>query len=118
MNTQHTPGPWKVVTEHHPHHMGGKHTERRIFTEWKHPQLKDCYPVVNTSLGIGETKEGKPRFMCWLEEADARLIAAAPELLEALEQLVMEREGHYSTQQAWDEARAAIAKATGGGREV
>jgi hypothetical protein len=44
---------------------------------------------------------------------DARLIAAAPDLLEALEELLVQREGHYSTQTAWDKARAAIAKARG-----
>ena len=47
-------------------------------------------------------------------EANARLIAAAPDLLEALTELVVQREGHYSTQTAWEIARAAIAKAKGG----
>lgn len=42
-------------------------------------------------------------------EANARLIAAAPELLEALERL--DRDGH--TEATWHFAKAAIAKARG-----
>ena len=50
--------------------------------------------------------------------ANARLIAAAPELLEALEQMVsvfLDTEGRHgeSKNDAMDAARAAIAKATG-----
>jgi len=47
-------------------------------------------------------------------EADARLIAAAPELLEALENLLKVHEGEGGTQHhAGDMARAAISKAKG-----
>lgn len=47
-------------------------------------------------------------------EADAHLIAAAPELLEALENLLKVHEGEGGTQHnAADMARAAIAKAKG-----
>lgn len=42
--------------------------------------------------------------------ANARLIAAAPELLEALQDLCS---FDLLTQEKWDKARAAIAKATG-----
>jgi hypothetical protein len=42
--------------------------------------------------------------------ANARLIAAAPDLLEALEDLCS---GDVSNQEKWDAARAAIAKAIG-----
>lgn len=45
-------------------------------------------------------------------EANARLIAAAPDMLEALQNLVKHKD-----QNAWNEARHAIAKATGGNNE-
>jgi hypothetical protein len=56
--------------------------------------------------------EGEDRSpMC---EANAHLIAAAPELLEALENLLKVYEGEGGTQHhAGDIARAAIAKAKG-----
>jgi len=46
-------------------------------------------------------------------EANARRILSASDLLEALERLIVEREGHYSTAAAWDAARSAAAKARG-----
>ncbi len=52
----------------------------------------------------------------WVEEskANARLIAAAPDLLEALQNLLKVHEGEGGTRyHAGDIARAAIAKATG-----
>ena len=48
------------------------------------------------------------------QEANARLIAAAPDLLEALKWMVLRtEEGGYSDGKCLEEARAAIAKATG-----
>ena len=47
-------------------------------------------------------------------EANARLIAAAPELLQALDALVANlSEGDFISESRIDAARAAIAKATG-----
>jgi hypothetical protein len=45
------------------------------------------------------------------QDATARLIAAAPELLEALEEVVAISDRKHN---AWDKAHAAIAKARGG----
>lgn len=47
-------------------------------------------------------------------EANARLIAAAPDLLEALKTLVRHAEKCGRSAGVYDTARAAIAKATGG----
>jgi hypothetical protein len=44
--------------------------------------------------------------------ANATLCAAAPDLLEALKALVMQRDAHFHTEAAWNDARAAVAKAT------
>jgi len=44
---------------------------------------------------------------------DARLIAAAPDLVDALQTLVGQRDGYFHTAAAWDAARAAIARALG-----
>ena len=87
MNTNHTPGPWKVIS-----------------IDWT--------PSGNARFEI----EGIHRTGI----ADARLIAAAPELLEAL-QAILENDGGEGSKcfnairlfDAREEARAAIAKATG-----
>ena len=111
MSTQHTPGPWVVVTDKHPHRLGGFHAERRIFTEWSHPQAKGPIDVVNQAVGISAESDGPARHMVSISEADARLIAAAPDLLEALEMALvwLDYEGKYDVQGI----RAAIAKARG-----
>ncbi len=93
MNTQHTPGPWKPLKT-----FGGvtiilDHEDKSVayLRGYKHPY-----------------------------KANARLIAAAPELLEALAEMYAESEkamqslGIPMLSADWHEkARAAIAKATG-----
>lgn len=82
-----TPGPWQVVVTEHPYSFEradgttahGVHVERRIFTAWEHPQMHGPIGVVNYATGIGA------RFVS-IREADARLIAAVPALLEAAEE--------------------------------
>jgi hypothetical protein len=50
----------------------------------------------------------------YINEADARLIAAAPDMLEALETIVSTERDRHGYNPAWtDQARAAIAKARG-----
>mgnify|MGYP001617181917 CR=1 FL=1 len=92
MTTQHTPGPW---------HIG--------------PMQKDGASYIQTQHGdalgyvfLGPYPEAGP---------NARLIAAAPELLQALRALTEIGQtpdgGIILGPQGWDIARAAIAKATG-----
>jgi hypothetical protein len=94
-DAKHTPGPWFIDG----HDRNGQRIVRQ-----EHMEIATCWHHCVQS--IAEEME-----------ANARLIAAAPELLEAL-QLVVDKLGSdfelYREQQfAIDTARAAIAKATG-----
>lgn len=99
MKLTHTPGPWKAVdafVENNPN--------RWLVARggWGGPNIADCGPGA---------------------EADARLIAAAPELLAAIEDLLFTAEalrddceshdGICGDPESFKIARAAIAKATG-----
>ena len=68
---KHTQGPWKRVSEHVCTDRGGASIERTICSALIHHAS-----LVATEQEIGEAR------------ANARLIAAAPELLEALKDLV------------------------------
>jgi hypothetical protein len=86
--SKHTPGPWEVYTpmsSDSTFGIDGPHGEAVIF--FGRDKENGIYSIHN-----------------------ARLIAAAPELLEALQQLCADE---LHTQEKWDNARAAIAKATG-----
>ena len=106
---KHTPGPWKVISE-----QTAREVEVFEIAEISH------YRVIRDARGDGFDAQGH-------DLADARLIAAAPELLEALrgalkaldaigdEMTVGERytnAGQYLLD-SLTPARAAIAKATG-----
>lgn len=114
MTTKHTPGPWAYAR----HEQFGRTTfyvaqaDGAGFT----PHYSDVASVVS------ETCAGE---MLGIQEANARLIAAAPDLLEALieltEEYINEIESEWSGTGSYkammskaDKARAAIAKATGG----
>ena len=71
MKTLHTPGPWK-------HHLGRGSSPRF------HIQTSAGYQIVSTTE-LNQSKEENE-----MREANARLIAAAPELLEALMSVVGE----------------------------
>lgn len=45
-----TQGPWVVVVDNWPHHLGGEHIERRIFTKYDDPQLRGPCPIVSGSV--------------------------------------------------------------------
>jgi hypothetical protein len=97
----HTPGPWEVDE---PHQV------------WA-PSAGEYVAITQV-----EDRETIPRDQV---EANARLIAAAPELLEAIKELLevadpdssdgyeMEWQWRETLERAQDRARAAIAKATG-----
>lgn len=83
--SKHTAGPWVVIERKVPYSLRnghqGFHIERSIVTGWDHPQATGPIPVVCKSTGIG-MGEGMIESLCFIREDDARLIAAAPELLE------------------------------------
>jgi len=98
--SKHTPGPWKAK-------------------KWVGTDLYDDpdRPFVEVGNVHWSPKNWKPAAAI-KQTANARLIAAAPELLEALENLLKVHEGEGGTQHnAADMARAAIAKAKGEERE-
>jgi hypothetical protein len=69
MNTQHTPGPW---------HMGMGNGDGSVFAESGRTRLENggttLYPIAQVNGGWRTTED----------EANARLIAAAPEMFELL----------------------------------
>lgn len=102
-NAKHTPGPWKVAIS------ARKATLTRITT------TDGALVASANGPGLSETGEA---------EANARLIAAAPELLAIVQRLSTmfpsgEGLGGYAPKEAFaaigTQARAAIAKATGQG---
>lgn len=91
MTAQHTPGPWRLSGPDH-------------FYDY-------TIQGPTEELAIAAAVNGEMRRMggeLAEHEANARLIAAAPELLEALQAVVRVRD-----KAAFDQARAAIRKATG-----
>lgn len=91
MKTKHTPGPWRYWTQ-------------------RRPESEDTCTFRNL-----DGAEILRAVTVTLTESDARLIAAAPELLAALEELVNAYIGDVTATRAPEviAARAAIAKATG-----
>ena len=88
--SKHTPGPWRVVDSWNDYMVESQNGEEIIWQDGPHNT-----PTIN--------------------EANARLIAAAPDLLEALENLadyIDERAGDNECRPL-ENARAAIAKAKG-----
>jgi hypothetical protein len=89
METKHAPGPWKAIK--------APHGPIDIF---------DCNDHDIVTLYGGNGVEAK--------EANARLIAAAPEMLKALREIIAVAEGkHLRPIMGIEAVRLAIAKATG-----
>jgi hypothetical protein len=94
MSAQHTQGPWSACDV-------GDYTD---FDGRSRVILGDDMRIAVVHVSCDETS------------ANADLIAAAPELLEALQAVCDEQDGNegHASAEAYDKARAAIAKATGG----
>ena len=101
MNTKHTPGPWRLSTSN-PLAVNTSSAEMAIGIATTHGTDDSNYSSFFPSLEQAE--------------ANARLIAAAPELLDALQSLLARVSSDIIANQCWHEeqraARAAIAKAT------
>lgn len=92
----HTPGPWKLVPAKRPSYRFVS------ANEWN----KFARVVVHMEDNESDSKEGV---------ANAHLIAAAPELLEAAEKALHYMRLHKYADQAWaDDLASAIKKARGG----
>lgn len=99
-----TPGPWhysEVI-------RGGDQYYRQIRADFKIARVHACHS------GVIGTKKGREE-----DEANARLIAAAPELYaqaKNLERLLTElaMQGETGTDEALEEVRAVLAKVDGG----
>ena len=101
---KHTPGPWRVE-------------------DWQYPQTgrEHVSVIQNDKDAVAEVLDlWSMDFRAEEKAANARLIAAAPELLESLRLMVDMFERHIDGRPGpddaatrWDSARAAIAKAEG-----
>ncbi len=104
MTEQHTPGPWEYIasTEHHGPYVSGPFGG----------DICDCYAMSNPSaLSVRNGGDSKPiPFQHEHADANARLIAAAPDLLEALRAVVSVADRKTVE---FDKAHAAIAKVGG-----
>jgi hypothetical protein len=102
---KHTPGPWEYVaaTEHHGPYV----------TSAFGSTICDCYTM--SHAGSASVLNGGPSrpisFMHEMADPNARLIAAAPDLLIELQAMVETFAGYQGME--LNSARAAIAKATG-----
>lgn len=99
MSGGHTPGPWEAF----------KGVEQG-------DEMRCGVSAMRGKVGylVATIENGAPGDFCDTEFANARLIAAAPELLEALKNLLAVKNGEGGTAFDSDEiARAAIAKAEG-----
>jgi hypothetical protein len=114
--TRHTPGPWKVSDKMMTDDMICRHD---AIGAWLHSRR--CIEGAGKLLAAAESNEpietgyngGHPQVESRDEMlANARLIAAAPELLDAL-RLVLAHDGAL-TGADWETIRAAVDKAEGG----
>ena len=99
---KHTPGPWQLEAD--PCHVDSLTTVTGGQRMNAHPNAWPAHPLTVQVGGMASVKEA---------QANARLIAAAPELLAALERASAMLARFPQCDDAWKQARAAIAKAKG-----
>ena len=108
-DTQHTPGPWKACRSHETFNGPMWDIDDDERAEYEAEPFVAIESEKRTVMRAHDLFEMRP--------ADARLIAAAPELLAALEDLLWAVTGFGDFEAQHPEefaaARAAIAKATG-----
>lgn len=106
-NGAHTPGPWDYVPSNEYH---GPY----VTTEYG-STVCDCYCMSNPlSLSVRNGGDSKPiHHMHEMADANARLIAAAPELLEALKLVASSGKFTCFDDAGWDAVNDAIAKTEG-----
>jgi hypothetical protein len=107
MNTQHTPGPWTFTRRE-----DYRNVSFYVAQQDDAPYTPDYSDVATL---IAETARSEREI---IQEANARLIAAAPDLLAALQVVLRDYTavhdiGDVEMQPALYQARAAITKATG-----
>lgn len=100
---QYTPGPWTYESDHTHRQFNIRMLGHLIGTR---DEAKHICTINNLPSHVLANRDPS------IAEANARLIAAAPDLLEALEDLVNSFEKHRP-KAYWDAARTAIAKAKG-----
>lgn len=106
MTSKHTPGPWALETV--ATSVGSCHKIGPFPSSGTRKEVHACVYADGIRLGLDE----QTRVAIELA-ANARLIAAAPELLEALQTMVEECKYTVMEASALDRAVEAIAKATG-----
>ena len=93
---KHTPGPWLIAD-----------------ASFVYALNDSGYNRFWTNVTGGDLRKGESTSKVETE-ANARLIAAAPDLLDALQSIIEDIDSEFGTDCDYNKARAAIAKATGG----
>lgn len=93
-----TPGPWHVEP------LRGEDDEQFWSDDWNGKVFCVCHP---------RTECDATTVVGWINEGDARLIAAAPALYEALAGLVAAPQGALNLAKTWEPALVALSLARG-----
>jgi hypothetical protein len=111
MTTQHTPGPWIFGIRNYDDECKLGFTEKPF--DYKGPGFYENPGIFGAD---GTEIVGCDEYSIFNSPADARLITAAPDLLEALKEMLDNHEDACTGygEGAAEKARAAITKATGG----